>query len=179
MVVWFTGLSGAGKTTLSVALEKRLRAQGKRVELLDGDVIRERVSTDLGFSREDREKNVERIAFIAHLLARNDVLVLVAAISPYRASREAARRLIGDFIEVHVAPPLAVCVARDSKSLYARALAGELQQLTGVNAPYEAPTNPELRIDTSVTPVDDAVVMLISLVTQREQRSPVPQVVDS
>src|SRR5579883_258256 len=105
-VLWFTGLSGAGKSTLAEAVFPRLRAAGKRVELLDGDIVRTHLSKGLGFSREDRDLNIARIAFVAHLLARNGVFVLVAAISPYRAAREAAPKTIGDFIEVHVAPPL-------------------------------------------------------------------------
>ena len=128
VVVWFTGLSGAGKSTITNALAPQLLAAGKRVEVLDGDVVRTHLSKGLGFSREDRDLNVARIAFVAHLLARNGVFVLVAAVSPYRSAREAARTTIGDFVEVHVAPPLDECVARDTKGLYKKALAGEIQQ---------------------------------------------------
>ena len=126
-----------------------LRAAGKRVEILDGDVVRTHLSKGLGFSREDRDTNVARIAFVAHLLARNGVVVLVAAICPFRETRDAARQLIGDFVEVHVAPPLEECIKRDVKGLYKKALAGEIPQFTGVSDPYEAPHAPELRIDTS------------------------------
>src|SRR5579859_1457905 len=115
-VVWFTGLSGAGKSTLAEALAPRLREAGRPVEILDGDVVRTNLSKGLGFSREDRDANIARIAFVAHLLARNGVLVLVAAISPFREARDHARRIIGDgFIEVHVAPPLEECIRRDVK----------------------------------------------------------------
>jgi adenylylsulfate kinase len=155
VVLWFTGLSGAGKSTLAEAVAPKLRALGKKVELLDGDVVRTHLSKGLGFSREDRDLNVARIAFVAHLLQRNGVVVLVAAISPFRETREKARALIGDFVEIHVAPPLDECIKRDVKGLYARAIAGELKQFTGVSDPYEDPTTPELRIDTSHGSVDE------------------------
>lgn len=160
-VVWLTGLSGAGKSTLADALVPRLRAAGKRVELLDGDVVRTHLSRGLGFSREDRDLNVARIAFVAHLLARNGVFVVVAAISPFRSARDAARATIGDFVEVHVAPPLEACIERDVKGLYKKALAGEIPQFTGVNDPYEAPLAPELAIDTSRATVDEGVVRVL------------------
>jgi adenylylsulfate kinase len=153
VVVWFTGLSGAGKTTIASALAPELLALGRRVEVLDGDIVRTHLSKGLGFSREDRDLNVARIAFVAHLLARNGVTVLVAAVSPYRAARAAAREVIGDFVEVHVAPPLDECVARDTKGLYKKALAGEIPQFTGVSDPYEPPQDAELTIDTSTIEV--------------------------
>jgi adenylylsulfate kinase len=161
-VVWLTGLSGAGKSTLADAILPALRAEGRRVELLDGDLVRTHLSKGLTFSREDRETNVARIAFVAHLLARNGVVVLVAAISPFRAGRDEARALIGDFVEVHVAPPLEECIRRDVKGLYARALAGEIPQFTGVNDPYEPPLTPEVRIDTSGASVDHAAAQILS-----------------
>jgi adenylyl-sulfate kinase len=148
-VVWLTGLSGAGKSTIAEGLAPRLRALGRRVEVLDGDAVREHLSKGLGFSRDDRDTNVARIAWVAHLLARNGVVVIVSAISPYREAREAARRTIGDFVEVHVAPPLEECIRRDRKGLYAKALAGEIQGFTGVSDPYEPPERPELVLDTS------------------------------
>jgi adenylylsulfate kinase len=167
VVVWLTGLSGAGKSTITEALAPRLRAAGKRVEVLDGDVVRTHLSKGLGFSREDRDLNVARIAFVAHLLSRNGVYVIVAAVSPYRAAREAARALIGDFVEVHVAPPLEECVARDTKGLYVRALAGEIPQFTGVSDPYEPPASPELALDTSQMTVDEAVERIRRALTER------------
>ena len=157
VVIWFTGLSGAGKSTLADALVPKLVGAGKKVEVLDGDVVRTNLSKGLGFSREDRDTNIARIAFVAHLLARNGVHVLVAAISPFREARDAARRTIGDFVEVHVAPPLDECIKRDVKGLYAKALAGEIAQFTGVSDPYEEPLSPEVRIDTSVVSVDGGV----------------------
>lgn len=148
-VIWLTGLSGAGKSTIAEALAPELLASGKKVELLDGDIVRTHLSKGLGFSREDRDLNVARIAFVAHLLARNGVVVLVSAISPYRATREAARKTIGDFVEVHVAPPLEECIRRDTKGLYEKALAGAIPQFTGISDPYEPPESPELSLDTS------------------------------
>jgi adenylyl-sulfate kinase len=165
-VVWFTGLSGAGKSTLAEALLPRLRAAGKRVELLDGDIVRTHLSKGLGYSREDRDINVDRIAFVAHLLARNGVTVLVAAISPYRAARDRARATIGNFVEVHVAPPVAECIKRDVKGLYQKALAGEIPQFTGVNDPYEEPLSAELTVDTSAVSVEKALSQI--LITLRE-----------
>jgi adenylylsulfate kinase len=157
-VVWFTGLSGAGKSTLSEALVPKLKAEGKKVELLDGDIVRTHLSKGLSFSREDRDLNVARIAFVAHLLQRNGVIALVAAISPFRGPREAARELIGaDFVEIHVAPPLDECIKRDVKGLYKKAIAGEIAQFTGISDPYEEPLSPELRIDTSTLSIDDGV----------------------
>jgi adenylylsulfate kinase len=148
-VIWLTGLSGAGKSTIAEALLPELLAAGKKVEVLDGDVVRTHLSKGLGFSREDRDINIARIAFVGHLLARNGVAVIVSAISPYKATREAARVTIGDFVEVHVAPPLEECVRRDTKGLYKKALAGEIQQFTGVSDPYEAPDAAEVTLDTS------------------------------
>ena len=161
-VLWLTGLSGAGKSTLANALVPRLAAAGKRVELLDGDLVRTHLSKGLGFSREDRDTNVARIAFVAHLLARNGVFVVVAAISPFREARDAARRTIGDFIEIHVAPPLGECIKRDVKGLYQKALAGEIDRFTGISDPYEEPLSAELTLDTSVVSVDDGVARIIA-----------------
>jgi len=162
VVVWFTGLSGAGKSTLAEALLPRLRAAGKKVELLDGDTVRTHLSRGLGYSREDRDINVARIAFVGHLLARNGVVVLVAAISPYRKSRDQARASIGHFVEVHVAPPVAECIKRDVKGLYQKALAGEIPQFTGVNDPYEEPLSPELALDTSTLSVEEALSRILN-----------------
>jgi adenylylsulfate kinase len=161
-VVWFTGLSGAGKSTLAGALTPHLRAAGKKVELLDGDVVRTHLSGGLGFTREDRDTNIARIAFVAHLLARNGVVVLVSAISPFRQARDLARVVIGDFVEVHVAPPLAECIKRDVKGLYQKALAGQIKQFTGVSDPYEEPLAPELTLDTSAGSVEEDVARLLS-----------------
>ncbi len=168
-VLWLTGLSGAGKSTLANALGTRLRAAGKKIEVLDGDVVRTHLSKGLGFSRADRDENVARIAFVAGLLARNGVVVLVAAVSPFREARDEARNAIrsagAKFVEIHVAPPLAECIKRDVKGLYKKAIAGEIAQFTGVSDPYEEPLTPEIKIDTSVVSVDDAVQQIISRIS--------------
>ncbi|GAA0218767.1 adenylyl-sulfate kinase [Cryptosporangium japonicum] len=165
--VWLTGLPSAGKTTTANAVAERLRAQGRRVEVLDGDAVREHLSAGLGFSRADRDTNVARIGFVAELLARNGVLVLAAVISPYAAARDAVRaRHVASgtpFLEVHVATPVEICSVRDVKGLYARQRAGEISGLTGVDDVYEAPTAPELvlqpeSLDASV----DAVLAALS-----------------
>lgn len=148
LTVWFTGLSGAGKTTICRAVEVELRAKGLPVEVLDGDAIRDYLCSDLGFSEADRRENIKRIAYVAQLLTRNGVVVLVAAISPYRSSREEARQAIGNFLEVYVNAPLEVCEARDTKGLYRRARAGEIAGFTGIDQPYEAPMTAELECRT-------------------------------
>jgi adenylyl-sulfate kinase len=155
--LWFTGLSGAGKSTISAIIEKRLREGGAKVEVLDGDVVRENLSKGLGFSKEDRDTNIRRIGFVCELLSRNGVIVLVAAISPYRAVREEIRGRIPKFVEIHVECPLEVVADRDVKGLYKRAIAGEIPQFTGVSDPYEPPLDPEVtvRSDTE-TPEESA-----------------------
>ena len=148
--LWFTGLSGAGKTTISEIVEKELRGRfGQWVEVLDGDIVRTNLSKGLGFSRDDRDTNILRIGFVAELLTRNGVGVIVSAISPFKEAREQVRRNIGeDFIEVYVDAPLEVCAERDVKGLYKKAFAGEIGQFTGVSDPYEPPAAPELHIKT-------------------------------
>ena len=148
LTVWFTGLSSAGKTTICESLSQRLRAQGHRVEWLDGDVVRQRLSKGLGFSKEDRDENVRRIGFVAETLTRHGVIVLVSAISPYAAVREEVRQRIGNFLEVFVDAPLNVCEQRDIKGIYRRARAGEMINVTGVNDPYEPPTAPDVECRT-------------------------------
>ncbi len=150
LTVWFTGLSGAGKTTICRAVATELLSRGLRVEVMDGDAIRTYLCRDLGFSEKDRKENIKRIAYVAQLLTRNGVVVLVAAISPYRSSREEARDAIGSFVEVYVNAPLRVCEARDPKGLYRRARAGELERFTGIDDPYEAPLAPEVECHTDV-----------------------------
>jgi adenylylsulfate kinase len=148
--LWFTGLSGAGKTTISEIVEKELRGRfGQGVEVLDGDIVRTNLSKGLGFSRDDRDTNILRIGFVAELLTRNGVGVIVSAISPFKEAREQVRRNIGeDFIEVYVDAPLEVCAQRDVKGLYKKAFAGQIGQFTGVSDPYEPPAAPELHIKT-------------------------------
>ena len=161
LTIWLTGLPSAGKTTIAHAMEKRLLAAGHRVEVLDGDVLRTHLTRGLGFSRTDREENVRRIGFVAHLLARNGVVAVVSVISPYRAVRDELRELHGGrFFEVHVATPVEVCAERDVKGLYARQRAGELTGLTGVDDPYEPPVQPEAVIHTENQTLEQSVEAL-------------------
>ena len=142
--MWLTGMSGAGKSTISDRLMERFRAGAAKVELLDGEVVRTNLSQGLGFSREDRDTNVRRIGFVSELLSRNGVIAVVAAISPYRATREEVKARIANFVEVYVECPIEVLAARDVKGLYKRALAGEVGQFTGISDPYEPPENPDV-----------------------------------
>jgi adenylylsulfate kinase len=147
--LWFTGLSGSGKTTITNHLVKELRRRGSKIEVLDGDIVRQNLSKGLGFSKEDRDTNIRRVAFVADLLSRNGVPVITAAISPYRSIRDEARaKMDGRFIEVYTKAPLEVCEERDVKGLYAKARSGEIKEFTGVSDPYEAPESPELLIET-------------------------------
>src|ERR1039457_2868475 len=161
LTIWFTGLSSAGKTTVSRAVYERLWARGYQVELLDGDEVRRHLCKDLGFSRQDRDENIRRIAFVSELLTRNGVIVLVSAISPYRAARDEARQRIGSFVEVFVNAPLAVCEQRDTKGLYRKARAGEIAGFTGIDDPYEPPAAPEVRCDTGEETVAESVAKVI------------------
>jgi len=163
--LWFTGLSGAGKTTIADIVEHELRTRFRRIEVLDGDIVRTNLSKGLGFSREDRDTNVLRIGFVADLLTRNGVGVIVSAISPFKEVRNQVRRNIGeDFIEVFVDAPLEVCAERDVKGLYKKAFSGEIPQFTGVSDPYEAPAASELHIKTDEeTPQESAGRVLAHL----------------
>lgn len=169
--VWLTGLPSAGKTTIAYELAGRLRAEGQRVEILDGDEIREFLSAGLGFSREDRHTNVQRIGFVAELLASNGVTVLVPVIAPYEDSREAVRKRHAaqdtPYVEVHVATPVEVCSVRDVKGLYAKQAAGEISGLTGVDDPYDEPRNPDLRIESHTQTVQESAAQLHALLTER------------
>ncbi len=157
VTVWFTGLSGSGKTTIRVVLEQQLRAQNLKVEVLDGDIVRQNLTKGLGFSKEDRDENIRRIGFVSHLLTRNGVIVLVSAISPYRNIREEVRERIDNFIEVYVNAPLEVCESRDVKGLYKRARSGEIKQFTGIDDPYEPPINPEVECRTDQETLEESV----------------------
>ncbi|GAB4237012.1 MAG: adenylyl-sulfate kinase [Elainellaceae cyanobacterium] len=161
VTIWFTGLSGAGKTTICRAVEAELRAKGHQVEVLDGDVVRENLTKGLGFSKDDRDTNIRRIGFVSQLLTRNGVIVLVSAISPYREVREEVRQTIGDFVEVYVSAPLEVCEQRDVKGLYKRARAGEIKQFTGIDDPYEPPLNPEVECKTHQETLEESVAKVI------------------
>ncbi|MEV8309217.1 adenylyl-sulfate kinase [Streptomyces flavidovirens] len=169
--VWLTGLPSAGKTTLARALAKRLRGEGRKVEVLDGDEIREFLSRGLGFTRDDRHTNVTRIGFVAQKLAANGVMVLAPVIAPYAASRAAVRERHAaagtEFLEIHVATPVELCSERDVKGLYTRQAAGEISGLTGVDDPYEAPENPELRIQTQSRSVAYSAAELHTFLTER------------
>ncbi|MFI1683045.1 MULTISPECIES: adenylyl-sulfate kinase [unclassified Streptomyces] len=171
VTVWLTGLPSAGKTTIAYELAARLRAEGHRVEVLDGDEIREALSAGLGFSRTDRHTNVQRIGYVAELLARNGILALAPVIAPYTDSREAVRKRHDSnhtpYLEVHVATPLEVCSARDVKGLYAKQAAGHLTGLTGVDDPYEEPAAPDLRLHAQHQSVQESAAAVHALLTER------------
>jgi adenylyl-sulfate kinase len=167
--LWFTGLSGAGKTTISRMVADELQARGSRLEILDGDVIRENLSKGLGFSKEDRDTNIRRIAFVADLLSRNGVPVITAAISPYREIRAEARELMGErFIEVFVKASVDICIERDPKGLYEKALKGEIKEFTGVSDPYEEPLDPELTLETETESPEESAGKIITLLEERQ-----------
>lgn len=153
ITVWFTGLPSSGKTTIATSLEDTLRNRGIDVERLDGDTFRKTISRDLGFSPEDREKNIERVAYVAEMLTRHHVVVLTAFISPYRAKRNWARELIKEFMEVYVYCPLEICEKRDAKGLYRKAHQGIILEFTGISAPYEEPLNPDVVLQTHIESV--------------------------
>jgi adenylyl-sulfate kinase len=163
--IWFTGLSGSGKSTIAHILEGELRERGHKVEVLDGDVVRTHLSKGLGFSKEDRDTNILRIGWVCEVLSRNDVVAIAAAISPYRDIRDQIRANVGRFVEVYVTAPLEVLADRDVKGLYRKAMAGEITNFTGVNDPYEEPLNPEVTClsDGSETPEDSARKVLAKL----------------
>ena len=174
LTVWFTGLSGAGKTTICKSVHTELFTRGYRVETLDADVVRRQLWPDLGFSKADRNENIRRIGYLAELLTRNGIIALVAAISPYRAARDEVRNQICRFLEVHVDAPLHVCEQRDPKGLYKRARSGELHGFTGIDDPYEAPLVPEIRCATdqyTVIMCRDQVVSAIVTYLSMEKNS--------
>jgi adenylylsulfate kinase len=166
VTLWFTGLSGAGKTTITQALEKKLREGGYGIEVLDGDVVRTNLTKGLGFSKADRDENIRRIGFVSHLLTRHGVIVLVSAISPYRDIREEVRQKIGDFVEIFVNAPLAVCEGRDVKGLYQKARQGEIKGFTGIDDPYEEPLNPEVECRTDLESLEESVAKVWAKLTE-------------
>lgn len=170
--IWLTGLSGAGKTTITRHLEAILREGGNRVEVLDGDVVRTNLSKGLGFSKEDRDTNIRRIGFVCHLLSRNGVIAISAAISPYREVRDEVRGQIGRFVEVYVKCSLDELVRRDVKGLYEKAIRGEIANFTGVSDPYEAPLNPEVVVETDTESVEESVSKILSALEQLEYLAP-------
>lgn len=160
--LWFTGLSGAGKTTLARQLEKEIRARTGKIEVLDGDVVRTNLSKGLGFSKEDRDTNIRRIGFVCKILSRNGVPVIAAAISPYRAIRDEIRQEIDNFVEVYVECSLDELVNRDVKGLYAKALRGEIANFTGVSDPYEPPLNPEIVVNSEQETIEESVQRILA-----------------
>jgi adenylyl-sulfate kinase len=171
-VLWLTGLSGAGKSTVAAKLGPALAERGHRVELLDGDELRTNLCQGLGFSREDRDANVARIGYVACKLSKHGVAVLVAAISPYREARDKVRAAVDDFVEVHVAAPVATCAERDVKGLYAKALAGEIKNFTGVSDPYEPPLAPEIVLHTETQTVDESVHQVLDWLEANQLTTP-------
>jgi sulfate adenylyltransferase/3'-phosphoadenosine 5'-phosphosulfate synthase len=167
VAVWFTGLSGSGKTTVASRVHELLQERHILCERLDGDVVRRSLTRDLGFSKEDRDKNIERVTFVAKMLARNGVVVLSAFISPYRRMRDNARTEIGDFLEIFVRTPMEVLLERDVKGMYKKAMAGEIQNFTGVNDPYEEPENPELILDTASETIEESALRVVQLLEER------------
>lgn len=167
LTIWFTGLSGAGKTTLNHAVYELLAQRGFRVESLDGDDVRRHLGRGLGFSKPDRDENIRRIGYVARLLTRNGVIVLVSAISPYRAVRDEVRHAIGSFVEIHVDAPVEVCEQRDVKGLYRRARSGELRGFTGIDDPYEPPLDPEVVCHTGRETVAESVERIMEYLEAR------------
>jgi adenylylsulfate kinase len=167
VTVWFTGLSGAGKSTITSGVVQALQARGCDLEVMDGDEVRQNLTKGLGFSKADRDANIRRIGYVAHLLTRHGVIVLVPVISPYREIRDEMRQKIGDFVEVFVNAPLAVCEQRDVKGLYKKARAGEIKQFTGIDDPYEPPLNPEVECRTDLETLEESVQKVIDCLVTR------------
>ncbi len=161
-VLWFTGLSGSGKSTIADRVAEKLRERGLKIERLDGDTVRKSLTRDLGFSERDRNENIRRVAFVAKLLSRNGVGVIASFISPYRKIRNHVREEVTNFVEVYAKCPLEICIERDPKGLYKKALNGEIENFTGVSHPYEEPENPEILLETDKETVDECVDKVIN-----------------
>lgn len=174
--LWFTGLSGSGKTALAKYLETELRRRGLKVERLDGDIVRQSLTRDLGFSKEDRDKNIERVTFVAKLLTRNGVAVLCSFISPYIEQRAKSRQEIGNFVECYVECPLETLIARDVKGLYKKALAGEIPNFTGISDPYEPPPNPEIVVHTDTQTIEESAQIILNRLIELGYLPPEDQV---
>jgi adenylyl-sulfate kinase len=175
-VLWFTGLSGAGKTTLAKPIEQELKRRGIKVERLDGDIVRKSLTRDLGFTKEDRDQNIERVTFVAKLLSRNGVGVLCSFISPYRTVRQKVREETTNFIEVFVEVPLEEAVKRDVKGLYQKAMNGEIENFTGISDPYEEPVDPEIHVPTHLEAVEESVQRVLTYLEDHAY-IPVPEAV--
>ena len=173
--IWFTGLSGAGKSTIADLLERELRARGRLVEVLDGDVVRTHLSKGLGFSRADRDTNILRIGWVCEVLSRNGVIAIAAAISPYRDTRDQVRARIDRFVEVFVDCPLDACIERDVKGLYKKAIAGEIKEFTGISDPYEPPLRPEVTVHTEQETASESAARVIAYLEQAGLLEPVAE----
>jgi len=167
VTVWFTGLPCSGKTTIADKVALNLKNRGLKVERLDGDIVRKELTSDLGFSKEDRNKNIEGITFVAKLLTRNDVIVLATFISPYIQRRQQTREEIGEFVEVYVKASVEECIKRDVKGMYKKAMDGKIKNFTGVDDPYEEPVNPEIVLDTEVETVQESVEKVLNYLEKK------------
>lgn len=163
---WFTGLPCSGKTTIADRVAEILKKKGYKVERLDGDIIRKGLTSDLGFSKEDRDENIKRVTYVAKLLTRNDVIVLATFVSPYQARRAKTREEIGEFVEIYTRCPVNICMERDVKGMYKRALAGEIKDFTGVDDPYEEPENPDLVLDTGTESIEESVQKVLDKLSE-------------
>ena len=166
--LWLTGLSGSGKTTIALLVEAELKARGLKIERLDGDTVRQSLTRDLGFSKEDRDKNIERVTFVAKLLSRNGVGVIASFISPYVVTRAMIRRETTNFVEVFVDAPIEVCAERDVKGMYTKAFAGEIENFTGVSDPYEAPETPEIHLRTDRETPEESAARVVAYLEEHE-----------
>jgi adenylylsulfate kinase len=167
VTVWFTGLPCSGKTTIADKVALNLKNRGLKVERLDGDIVRKGLTSDLGFSKEDRNKNIERVTFVAKLLTRNDVIVLATFISPYIQRRQQTREEIGEFVEVYVKASVEECIKRDVKGMYKKAMEGKIKNFTGVDDPYEEPPSPEIVLDTEVETVQESVEKVLNYLEKK------------